>query len=164
MKVVVRNKILSIGGSSVVEDENGNDIYRVKGKVFSPTRKKTIYDMEGNKLFEVRNKFWKFITQRAFIKDCSTNERLATVKYGVWTTNGRYVVEDYKDEIEIVGKRFSLSREVKKNGETMANITSEFLKVADNFTIDANEEDIPFLSALVIAIDNIKDKEKKDND
>ena len=115
----------------------------MKGRwaIFCPTRNKRIYDNKGNKVFVVRTKFWKFWTQKAFIKDCATRERLATVKYGIWTTNGRYVVEGHRDEIEIVGKRWSLEREVLRNGENMAKVTSNFMSFMDNYIIDADDAD-----------------------
>ena len=40
MKFCVKNKLLSLGGSSTVKDESGNDIFKVKGKIFSLTKKK----------------------------------------------------------------------------------------------------------------------------
>ena len=40
MKFYVKNKFLSWGGSSEVLNENKEPIYKVKGKVFSITRKK----------------------------------------------------------------------------------------------------------------------------
>ena len=61
MQLFIKNKIVSVGGSSYVTDENGNRVYNVKGKVFSLTRKKEIKDLEGNTLFKVRNKLWFFI-------------------------------------------------------------------------------------------------------
>lgn len=164
MRITIKNKFASLRGSSVVEDENGDVLYRVKGRwaIFCPTRNKRIYDNKGNKVFVVKNKFWKFWTQKAFIKDCATGDRLATVKYGIWTTNGRYVIEGYKDEIEIVGKRWGLEREVLRNGESMAKVTSKFMSIVDNYTIDADDADIPFLVALLVAVDNIKDRESRE--
>ena len=38
MKVYIKNKIISWGGGSTVLDENKNEIYKVKGKVFSQKR------------------------------------------------------------------------------------------------------------------------------
>ena len=45
MKIYVKNKLVSLGGSSTVKDANGNDIIKVKGKFLSLTRKKKILDM-----------------------------------------------------------------------------------------------------------------------
>ena len=47
MKVYIKNKILSWGGGSDVLGEDKQVLYKVKGKVFSPTRKKRIYDKKN---------------------------------------------------------------------------------------------------------------------
>ena len=39
MTFSVKNKFVSLGGGSFVEDDNGNRLFKVKGKMFSPTRK-----------------------------------------------------------------------------------------------------------------------------
>ena len=36
MTFSVKNKFVSLGGGSFVEDDNGNRLFKVKGKVFSP--------------------------------------------------------------------------------------------------------------------------------
>ncbi len=40
MKVIIKNKFFSLGGSSSVKNENGEDVFFVKGKVLSPTHVK----------------------------------------------------------------------------------------------------------------------------
>ena len=35
MEFSIKNKWVSLGGSSVVQDTNGNDVMKVKGKIFS---------------------------------------------------------------------------------------------------------------------------------
>lgn len=47
--------------------------------------------------------------------------------------------------------------EVIKNGERLATIKREF-DFFDRFRVEASEEDMPFVVALVIAMDNINDK------
>ena len=48
-------------------DEQGNKLFKIKGKIFSPTNKKIVCDPSGNKLFVVRNKFWHFFRRSAFV-------------------------------------------------------------------------------------------------
>ena len=43
----------------------------------------------------------------------------------------------------------------------MGKIKRQFTIINDAFELEAKEEDIPFLIALVIAIDNITDKKYK---
>ena len=163
MKVYLKNKLISIGGDSVVKNEAGDVIFKVDGKAFSITKKKYIYDAAGNKLYRIRNKYWRWLTHRAFIDDAS-GDRIATVKSNKYGLRGRVEVEDYPDEIRVDSKPFSLERTIYRNGELMGKSTSRLAQLADNFMIEADEKDIPFLVALYVAIDNILDLKSKEID
>ncbi len=159
-KVYIRNKLISLGGSSQVLDENHQPLYKVKGKIFSFTKKKLIYDKNDNLLFIVRNKYWKVFVHKAYILDANKN-KIATVKEKRWSSN-RYLVEDYTDEIKIDGRFFSVNSTILKNGEDAGYIQRGLLHLTDFYSLEADEKDIPFFVALVIAFDNIRDKKLKD--
>lgn len=161
MKVYVKNKFMSLGGSSSVLNEQKEPVLRVKGKVFSITHKKRIKDLNNNLLFVVRNKYWNFTKHKAFIYDNNKN-KIATVVSNWVNLNNEYTVEGYTDEIKIQGNFFSSQCEILKNGEVVGTIRRQMAMFTDAFELEANEEDIPFLVALVIAIDNIVDKKHKD--
>lgn len=160
MKVYIKNKIWSVGGGSSVLNENQEMAFQVKGRVFSPTHVKHICDKEGKKLYKVRNKWFNFFVHKAYIYDADKN-KIATVKDKMFNVNNEYFVKGYKDEIKIDGNFFSLSCNILKNGEVVGTIRRQINFIADAFELEANEEDIPFLVALVIAIDNIADKKYK---
>lgn len=162
MKVYIKNKFVSLGGSSFVLDEFENQIYKVKGKVFSITKKKKIYDMNGNLLFIVRNKWLNFFRHRAYILNAN-KERIATVKDKVFDVKGTFYVDDCEDNIRIEGKFLSSRATIVRNDEVIGEIKREIFTIRDAFELDANEEDIPFLVALIIAIDNIIDNKQNDS-
>lgn len=113
--------------------------------------------MQGNKLFKIRNKWFNFFVHKAYIYD-ENKKKIATVKDKLFNVNQEYFVMGYKDEIKIQGKFFGLTTQILKNGEVIGTIRRQITFVNDAFELEANEEDIPFLIALVIAIDNITDK------
>ncbi len=160
MKVYIKNKIFSWGGGSSVLDENKNPIFQVKGKVFSITRKKFLCDAEGNRLYTIRNKWLNFFVHKAYIYDREKN-KIATVKDKFFTARQQYFVTGYPEEIKIDGKFFSLTAQILRNGEPVGTIRRQLTFIADAFELEAAEEDLPFLIALVIAIDNICDKRRK---
>ena len=160
MKVYIKNKFWSLGGGSTVVDENKNPVFQVKGKVFSITRKKYLCDMEGNKLFKIRNKWFNWFIHKAYIYD-SNNNKIATVKDKWFNYKQDYFVTGYKDEIKIDGKFFSLTTQILRNGEVVGTIRRQINLILDSFELEASEEDMPFMIALVNAIDNITDKKYK---
>jgi len=156
VKVYIKNKIISIGGSSQVLDENKNPVYRVSGKIFSITHKKKIYDVDKNLLYVVKNKFWKFIFPSVFVLTAD-GEKICRVKKKINLTNN-YVVEGYKDEITIDGSFWGIEMKIMRNGTQIGTLRRNITVIADSFELEGDAKDIPFLVALVIAIDNLQDK------
>lgn len=155
MRVTIKNKFFSLGGSSSVKDETGKDVFFVKGRFLSPTHVKWVCDSEKNKLYKVRNKWFNFINERAYVYEGKT--KVAKVKHPLFSGK-KFVVEGYKDEILIDGDFFSAKSTITRNGKAVGTINREFAVVNDTFTLEADEADMPFMIALVIAIDNILDK------
>lgn len=156
MKLYIKNKLVSLRGSSSVKDEAGNDVLVVKGALFSITNKKLVRDTDGNLLYKVRNKWFNFITRNAYVYD-GEGTKIAKIKRKFGIKNS-FIVEGYQDEIAIEGDFFSWTLDVFRNGEQIGTIRREF-DWTDAFVLEANvEDDGAFLVALVIAIDNIFDK------
>lgn len=159
MKVYIKNKFWSLGGGSSVVNENKEPVFKVKGRAFSITRVKYVCDKEGNRLFKIRNRWFNWFIHKAYIYDANKN-KIASVKDKWFNVNQEYFVMGYKDEIKIQGKFFGLTTQILKNGEVIGTIRRQITFINDAFELDAAEEDIPFLIALVIAIDNITDKKR----
>lgn len=160
MKVYIKNKTISWGGDSVVLDENKQTLFKVKGKAFSFTHKKRIKDASGKTIYTIRNKFWKLTRRTAFVYD-ENKVKIAKVIFKMLSAKREYFVEGTNDEIKIIGQYFSPRCEIVKNGEVIGTITRDFKLFGDAFELDAEEANLPFLVALVIALDNIEDSKKK---
>ena len=163
MKVYIKNKLVSIGGSSEVLNENNETLYEVKGKIISPTKKKEIYDGQGKLLYTIRNKYWTFFVNRVFVFDAQKN-KIATIKKNKWSFNAKFEIEDCVDSMSIEGKFFSRTCKILRNEQVVGTIVKDFTLLKDAYTLEADEKDIPFLTALVVAFDNLKDKKEEDRD
>ncbi len=161
MLVYIENKLISLRGSSTIKDENGKVVYYVKGKLISPTHKKFIQDSNNKTLFMVRNKWLRFISHSAFVYDEHKN-KIARVKLPAFSVK-KFVIQGYKDEIVINGKFFSLESQIMRNGKVIGTIRRQINLLKDAFSLEAEEEDMPFLIALVICIDNIYDRISDDS-
>lgn len=155
MEVIIRNKLFSLRGSSSVKNEQGEDVFFVKGKLFSPTHVKWVCDTNGNKLYKVRNKWFNFFSHKAYVYEEKT--KVAVVKHPLFSVK-KFIVEGYKDDIVIDGDFFSFSSTIMKNGAPIGTIDRKVLTLNDAFKLSGDDDDMPFLIALVIAIDNIVDK------
>jgi uncharacterized protein YxjI len=159
MKVFVKNKLTSLRGSSQVLDENKNPVFKVVGKFFSITHKKRVMDMDNNLLYIVRNKFWKFLMPSSYVMT-SDGEKVCKVKKK-FNLQNNFVVTGYKDEITIDGSFWGLEMKIMRNGQQIGTLRRNLTIIADSFELEGDEKDIPFLVALVIAIDNIFDRMKR---
>jgi len=161
MRVYVRNRFFSLRqGSDVVNDEN-NPVFKVKGKWPSIRKTKFVQDLDGNLLYKVRNKFWHFLYPSSYIFN-SEGERICKVKRQLFKIKTNWIVEGLEDEISVQGNWVGWNLSVIKNGQEIGKISREFNLFKDAFKVDAEEKDIPFLVALVIAIDNIQDNASRD--
>ena len=162
MELLIRNKWISLGGSSEVKDTNGNDVFVVKGKIFSFTRKKFLNDLDGNTKYVIRNKFWRLFTYRAFVLDSQENVK-AELRRKIFSLHDRYFVTSDLGNIEIVGNIFQFNYRILLDGREIGHVARK-VSLRDSFVLTAEDGfDTAFLVALVIAIDNITDR-KNAND
>lgn len=160
MKLLVKNKFFSLKGSSYVKDENDNIVYKVKGKLFSPTKKKKICDTDGRILMSVRNKWWHFFLHSAFIMSEDGNIIAKITRR--FSVRSKFDVVSYNDSYRIDGDFLGWNMSVYKNDEYIGNITRKVIALTDTFVIETdNSSEAPFLVALVISLDNITDRAYK---
>lgn len=160
--LVIKNKMFSIRGNSTVKDENEVDRYVVKGSVVSLRKKKRVYDMEGNLLYTVKNKLIKWFMNSCYIYDSEGN-KIARIKQKFKMFKKEFTLKGYADEIEIKGDFVQHCLDIYKNGEKIGEAGKKFFALVDSFRLDCyKDEDAPLLVALVIAIDNINDKNLSD--
>lgn len=163
MKITIKNKLMTLGGSSFVNDEAGNPLFKVKGKIglFSPTKKKKIYDMENNLKFIVRNKFWRFVATSCFIYD-ENKQKIAMLTNGDFDLKGKFVLKGYTDDVEVNFLGIGKGYDIVKNGNVIGHVQRDFTIVRDSFQLETfDDEEIPFMVTLVIAMDNIWDSKRK---
>ena len=150
---------MSLRGNSFVLDENGSQVYKVKGRFFSLSSKKRIYDQNGNKLFVVKNKLFSFFKKVCYIIGAH-GQKLAKVVNGDFDFKNKYKVMNYQDEIELEGKWGNMT--IRKNGDEVGTLSRDFTAIRDAFTLDvSDEENAGFYVALTIAIDNITDSRRR---
>ena len=163
MKFLIKNTFMSLRGNSKVTPEDGQLAYKVKGKLFSnlisKTYKKVIKDANGKKLFVVRNKFW----HKPFYKSAlifQNGKKLATVQNSHFIKNG-YEVTGATEEIKVEGKFWNL--DIMLGGKKIGHIGCPEKMTLDNaYTLEVDDpEDAPFLVAMMIAIDNIYDQQRR---
>ena len=167
MKFIVKNKIITLGGSSVVTDESGAEVMKIKGRIFTFTRKKFVLGPDGKKLYTVRSKFWHFIHNSAFIYDAN-GTKIAKLSNNKFDFKHKFVLTGYGSDIVISGNLFQfpdIKMEITENGAHKGWLIKNFNFVRDAYTVEVDDKtDLAFMVALVIAVDNIFDEKRGGND
>lgn len=163
IQLAIRNKWISLRGSSVVKDINENDVLRVKGKFWTVTYKKFIQTLDGETKYIVRNKFWKLFAYKAFVFDASTGAKAATIRRKVFSLHDRYFMDTKFGQVEIKGNILGFDYHIYLGDKEIGHVSRK-ISLRDSFvlTIDDDRGDLYFWVALVIAIDNITDERNND--
>lgn len=157
---IIKNKFFSLGGASTVKDEDGNEAFKVKGKVFTLRSTKHVTDLEKNELYTVQNKMFNFIMNAAYVIDKATG-----TKYKVqqkFSLKSKFEISGGDNKITVEGNIFGFDYHILSDGEEIGYIHRNLTIATDSFLLECEEKDAAFLVALVIAIDNICDKNREE--
>lgn len=175
MELLVKNKLFT--SSSKVLNEKDEQVYKVKGSfasnVFSKKYKKKIMTMNKELLYVVCNKRIHGPFKRAAIIYDANKKEIARVKQNGAFKCG-YEIEGVEKKMEIVGSfTFGGGAQVMYGGKAIGKIVNGNLKkstdkvvmtvgITDKYKITFDDKDDgPFLVAVIIAVDNIIDADKR---
>ncbi len=162
MEYKIRNKWITLGGSSYITDMADNHIYEVKGNIFTFTHKKRFYDKNGKLLFIIRNKFWRLFTRRAFIINPENKQIICRISKKFLSLRSKFTVDRYPEEIVLDGNILDFNFRVTKNGADVGHVARR-VSLRDSFVLTIDDsEDQAFFCALVIAIDCILDRRNQE--
>ena len=160
-EVSIRNKWISLRGGSYVKDMNEKDVYYVKGKFWTFTRKKFVQDMNGNILFTVRNKFWTLFARKALVYD-KDGQLVARIRRKIFSFHDRYFIKSSLGELEIRGNILLFDYHIILNGQEIGHISRK-VSLRDSYVLSIEDgQDLAFFVAFAIAIDNITDQRRQD--
>lgn len=157
MEICIRNNWVSLKGSSEVKTLDGKDLYKVKGKFFSVTRKKFLQTLDGELIYTIRNKYWSFFNKKAYVLNPDGSvAALLNRKY--FSVHDRYRINSKYGELEIIGNILCFNYKILSNGVEIGHVARK-ISMRDSFVLTISENaDVAFYIALVVAIDNITDR------
>lgn len=151
MHYLVKQKIFSFRNSFSIQDESGNDKFKVVSKIPSFVHKVKIYDLEGNELAFICQKFFK-IPPRFFIymndELCATVDskfKLVKSEFSISSKTGNYSLKGSLTEHEYV---------VSNGQNDVAKVSKKWISLHDTYDVDISDSENPiFILALVIIVD-----------
>jgi len=154
----MREKLLSIGDDSWIENAAGEHAFKVNGKALRVRKTLVLEDLAGNELCKIQER-------RLRVKDSMEiegpdGERLAMVKQAMLTPlRARFDVkmEDGPD-LRVQGNIVDHEYEIEADGTKIAEISKRWFRVRDTYGVDIapGQDDIVIL-AIAVAVDAMAD-------
>lgn len=158
MKLILKEKMLSILDSFNVYDEHDDICFKVKGKV-ALSHKLAIYDARGQEVGVVKEKIIDILPTFNLYKDgkkvgeCKKKLTLIKPKFDIdfngWEIEGNWLEWDYSI--------------VDKKGKDVAVISKKLIRLTDTYVIDVKREE-DALDALMVVLAIDAEKCRRDSD
>jgi uncharacterized protein YxjI len=155
----MRQKLVAFGDDFYIENEAGQRVFKVDGKVLRVRDTLIFKDMQGNKLCQIQEQLLR-------IKDTIEIEgpdgkRLALVKKALITPlRDRWTVK-IKDgpDLDVQGNILDHEYEIKEGRRKVAQVSKKWFRVRDTYGVEVapDQEDVLIL-AVTVALDNMAHK------
>jgi uncharacterized protein YxjI len=151
----MRQHLISIGEDFTIEDDHGNPVYTVDGKVLRIRETFVIEDRRGNEVATIRE---KKLALRDSMNILRGGETIATIRKALFTPFRDKFTIDLTDGHDLTAQGDILDHEytIERGGETVASVSKHWFAFRDTYGIEiASGEDDGLILALAVAIDEM---------
>jgi uncharacterized protein YxjI len=150
----MREKLLSIGDDSWIDDEAGEHVFKVNGKALRVRKTLIFEDLDGHELCKIQER--KLRVKDSMEIEGPSGDRVAMVKKAMVTPlRARFdvKVEDGPD-LRVQGNIVDHEYEIEADGTKIAEISKRWFRVRDTYGIEIapGQDDIVVL-AVAVAVD-----------
>ena len=154
-KYRMREKLLSIGDDSWIENEGGDRVFKVNGKALRVRDTLILESPSGEELFSIQQKM-------LHIRDTMRIERggqtVATVKKALITPlRDRFAVEvEGSQDMEAKGNIVDHEYKIERGGDKVAEVSKRWFRVRDTYGIEIDPgQDDALILAVTVCIDQM---------
>jgi uncharacterized protein YxjI len=155
MRYVMRQKLLSLADNFTIKNEQEQDVFLVKGKVFSFGDKLSFQDLAGNELVFIDQRLLNWSPTYELWKG---GELLAVVKRELFSfIHHRFTVDvPGPDDLEAEGDFLDHEYTISRGGSVVATVSKRWFSWADTYGIEiANGEDDVLVLATAVVVDMV---------
>ncbi len=152
----MREKLMSIGDDSWIEDSNGQRVFKVDGKVARVRDTFILRDAAGDEVAKIQERAVR-------VRDTMEIERPggnATVKKALVGLRDRFTIDvDGGADMKAHGNIVDHEYEIERDGTTVATVSKKWFRVRDTYGVEiAPGEDIVLLLAITVCLDSLTDR------
>ncbi len=154
MRFQMKEKLLSIGDDSWIEDDRGERVYKVDGKALRIRETFVLEDRDGNEVAKIQE---RKLTVRDTMKIERGGDTVATVHKALVGFRDRFRVEvEDGEDLKIHGNIVDHEYKIERDGDTIAEVSKKWFRIRDTYGVDINDgEDEPLMLALTVALDEM---------
>ena len=154
----MREKLLSIGDDSWIDDEAGEHVFKVNGKALRVRKTLIFEDLDGHELCKIQER--KLRVKDSMEIEGPSGDKVAMVRKAMVTPlRARFdvKVEDGPD-LRVQGNIVDHEYEIEADGTKIAEISKRWFRVRDTYGIEIapGQDDIVVL-AVAVAVDAMAD-------
>ncbi len=142
MRYLIKQKIFSLNDGFAIKDESGNDCFKVKGKFISFGKKLTIFGMDGKEECFIQQKPIRIFPEYHILKD---SHKMMVIKQKFSLLGKKFSISGDAGDYLIEGNLSARNFNIIKNGTVIAAISKKLLALADTYTVDISEGEVPSL-------------------
>jgi len=150
----LRQKLVSFGDDFWIENEQGDRVFRVDGKVLRVRKTLDIEDVAGNQLCRIQTRVLHI--RDTMVIDRPDGEEIAKVHKAMITPLRERWKVDVADgtDLEVHGNILDHEYDVEADGHKLAEVSKKWFRVRDTYGIQiAPEADTLLVLAVAIALD-----------
>ncbi len=153
----MREKLISIGQDSYIEDANGQKVFHVDGKVMRVRDTLFFKDMQGNQLAKIQER--KLRIKDTMEIEGPDGERLAMVKKALISPLRERWVAKIGDgpDLDVQGNIVDHEYKIKAGRHKVAEVSKRWFRVRDTYGVEiAPEQNDILILAITVAIDMMR--------
>jgi uncharacterized protein YxjI len=155
VKYRMREKLLSIGDDSWIENEAGERVIKVNGKALRVRDTLVLESPSGEELFSIQQ---KMLHVRDTMKIERGGETVATVKKAlVSPLRDRFSIEvEAGEDMQAKGNIVDHEYKIERGDETIAEVSKRWFRVRDTYGIEIDDgQDAALVLAVTVCIDQM---------
>jgi uncharacterized protein YxjI len=147
----MREKVMSIGDDSWIEDEDGAKVYKANGKALHLRKLFVLEDADGSEVARIQERVLTVRDKMVIERDSGS----ASVHKALVGLRERYHVDvDGGADLKAHGNFVDHEYEIERDGETVATVSKRWFRVRDTYGIEvADGADDVLLVAVAVCID-----------
>ena len=152
----MRQKLIAFGDDFYIENEAGQKVFKVDGKVLRVRDLLIFKDMQGNKLCQIQERMLT-IKDTMAIEDGQGNEIAKVKKALITPVRERWSVKIRNGpDLDVQGNILDHEYEIKEGRRKVAQVSKKWFRVRDTYGVEVapDQEDVVIL-AVTVALDNM---------